>query len=67
MTLTSFFLTIWIVYSLGCGLTFVWGCVRHWEMEILLPIAFFIFGSAGWWVLYLFLYWLTDTISISIK
>lgn len=49
------FLWIWVVYSAGCGLTFVWGCIRGWEIEILMPIAFFIIGSGVWWVLYLVL------------
>lgn len=67
MTLASFFLWVWVVYGSGCVLTFVWGCVRGWEIEILIPLAFLIFGSLAWWILYLFLYWATDTFSITVK
>lgn len=51
----EFFLIVWGVYSALCILAFVWGCVRGWEIEILVPPAFFIIGSGIWWVLYLVL------------
>lgn len=47
------FFWIWVVYAAGCLLTFVWGCIRGWEIEILIPIAFGTIGSAVWWVAYL--------------
>lgn len=55
MSLFWIFLWVWVVYSSGCLATFIWGCVRGWEMEILMPPAFFIVGSAIWWILYLVL------------
>jgi hypothetical protein len=52
---TSFFFWVWVVYSAGCALTFVWGLFRTWELEILMPPAFFVIGSVVWWVVYLVL------------
>lgn len=49
------FVWTWVVYSAICVLTFVWGCCRGWEIEILIPPAFLLIGSAVWWVLYLVL------------
>jgi hypothetical protein len=51
----AWFLWIWVVYSAGCALMFLWGLIRGWEIEILMPIAFFIIGSPAWWILYLVL------------
>jgi hypothetical protein len=47
------FLWIWVVYASGCFLTFVWGCIRRWEIQILIPIAFGFYGSLVWWAVYL--------------
>lgn len=49
------FFWAWVVYSAGCAFAFVWGIIRRWELEILVPPAFFVIGSSIWWVLYLVL------------
>ena len=53
MNLFEFFWWIWVVYAAVCFLSFVWGLIRGWEIQILVPIAFGVIGSAVWWIAYL--------------
>lgn len=48
-----FFLWVWVVYASGCLLTFIWGCIRGWEIEIFIPVMFGTTGSIVWWIAYL--------------
>lgn len=53
MTVLDFFLYGWYGIAGFSLFAFIWGIVRGWEIEILIPMATGIIGSAVWWVLYL--------------
>lgn len=53
MTLTGFFFWGWVIFTAFFILQFIWGCLRGWELEIMLPLAGIFCGGAAWWIAYL--------------
>lgn len=54
------------VWLAGCLLTFLWGVVRRWEMDILLPVAAGVYGAAGFGITFLISLVVNDHLHLTI-